>query len=1372
MRNVLIVGCLFAVLGTAGFAQDAMQSGSNQQNLASAKAQDATASLSGTVSDATGALIAGATVVVRDSSGRTVTVTSDAAGRYIATGLAPGSADITISAPGFADSVTNMQLTASEKSTFDSPMQPAVSSTSVEVTAMRTTQVENENAELSGTITQKQLVGIGLNGRNFLSLITLTPGVSNQTGQDEAKVGVVGSAKFSINGGRTEYNTFDVDGNDVLNTDIAASHGHSTLLVYPSLDAIQEMKVLTSNYGAQYGRSASGTVEVSIKSGAEQFHGNAYEFIRNEAFNSRNYFDAPGKAPLYRRQDFGFTFGGPFSIPHVYAPKAPRTNFFLSEEWRKEKTPIEFNQGVPSDAERGYNVASQSYTGIADFSDVCPDPHGTILDCPGDGHTGNYFPFQNNQFPIDPNATAILKTGLIPRANATTGCVHTPGIDNCYVYADSPPTDYREDLLRIDHTVNDKWKIYATGVHDHWKTITAIPQWPNHANSFPTVKNDFQGPGISGTVHVTTVVTPSLLNDFSVGATRQKIVLGDIAGDGVSSLSPSGLENVTADPIGSIFQNCYGGEHGPNNSCIGGKLPGLVFAGSNKEYGGTGFNADTSYMPWYHTRIVGTLTDNVSKYFTRHTLLFGAQLVLAGRHEFGGVNGANSGNQQGLLTFTNTSTPNTTRNAFADFEYYSPTVKSGGNIYSYQQDNTQTTYKVSYWTLEPYLQDNYKVNSRLTINVGLRVSLFQNWKPDGNALYNWDPAAFNPSLMSASGISLKQEQGYFLNGNNANGIPIAFDGSTLNPVQTNGLVRCGANGVPQSCQTSHLFNAAPRVGFAWDPTGTGKTSIRAGYGIFYEHGTGSEANVGSLMGNPPQVISMTQYNPDSYSKIGLAGSGSAYYSNTRIETPLNMISIPDKTIWPYVQQWSFGVQREINKDTQVSMAYVGSKGTHLAVTSQLNHLPAVPKGQNPFAVHQPITSQTCVNEVHDLGDLQGNNNQFYNPDGSIFVSYLDKPATPPTTGNPGGTPAVTGNPAAYKALLAACDGSQPFSGLPGIYIAENALRPYQGVGNVEGIRNVANSSYHSLQVTVHHFDKPIDVAATLTYSHSIDTASDRFSSNFIDLQNLAENKASSDFDQRILMNINYTYQLPLLRLVRSIRDGILTPVTKPSDDHSEITDEKQDFGELSHLTQRIFSNWSLSGLTLYQTGTPFSVINSASSSGSDPACNGSSPACNGVSMPDNAGYALDVGPNSYPDVTATPGGFCARWTDTGTVGPILGNSCRFVAPRGLTRGNAGRNFMRNPTRTNFDMSLLKDMTVWHGGALQFRAEVFNVFNHTQFVLYDPIKGNTASNTISCYGDSTTGYSAGASSCTVGNGFLHPIEAHRPRTVQFGLKLQY
>src|SRR5262249_25531206 len=151
----------------------------------------------------------------------------------------------------------------------------------------------------------------------------------------------------------------EIDGSDVLNTGLNGDT--STLMVYPSLDAIQEVKVLTSNYGAMYGRTASGTVQVTTKSGGPGFHGVAYEFLRNEFFNSRNFFDQTRHAPLYRRNDFGFTLGGPLYIPGVFNKKKDKTYFFFSEEFRIEKSPFEFNQAVPSLAERN-----------GDFSDVCP----------------------------------------------------------------------------------------------------------------------------------------------------------------------------------------------------------------------------------------------------------------------------------------------------------------------------------------------------------------------------------------------------------------------------------------------------------------------------------------------------------------------------------------------------------------------------------------------------------------------------------------------------------------------------------------------------------------------------------------------------------------------------------------------------------------------------------------------------------------------------------------------------------------------------------------------------------------------------------------------------------------------------------------
>ena len=326
-----------------------------------------TASVTGSVTDQTGAVLTGATVTVSNASGIKQSATTNAQGVYSVSGLPPGTYDMAVTAANFKIFQTSgIALAAGDVLPMDALLETGGEKQEVNVTAGGAAQVETENAEVSGTITQKEVTNLGLNGRNFTQLITLTPGVSNQTGQDEARVGVNGSVKYSVNGGRVEYNSFEVDGSDVLNAGLSGAE--STLVVYPSLDAIQEVKVLTSNYGAQYGRTASGTVQVTTKSGGSQWHGNAYEFFRNEDLNARNYFDQTLHAPLYRRNDFGFTLGGPLWIPNVYNQNKQKTFVFFSEEHRIEKSPSElqpnFNQAVPTLAERQ-----------GDFSDVCPNPY-------------------------------------------------------------------------------------------------------------------------------------------------------------------------------------------------------------------------------------------------------------------------------------------------------------------------------------------------------------------------------------------------------------------------------------------------------------------------------------------------------------------------------------------------------------------------------------------------------------------------------------------------------------------------------------------------------------------------------------------------------------------------------------------------------------------------------------------------------------------------------------------------------------------------------------------------------------------------------------------------------------------------------------
>src|SRR5437660_4093658 len=226
-------------------------------------AQD-TASITGTVKDPSGASIAKAQVTVSSPDrgiNRTTTTNSD--GEYSVPALPPGSYNVTINAPGFRKyEATGVILRVAQKARNDVAMQVGTASTEVTVEGTNIAQVETQSSDLTGTVTGKQITQLQLNGRNFTQLVTLTPGVSNQTGQDEGTVGVYGNVSFSMNGGRVEYNNWELDGGDNMD-----NGSNSTLNVYPSLDAIAEFKVLTSNYGAQYGRNGSGTVEVETKSG-------------------------------------------------------------------------------------------------------------------------------------------------------------------------------------------------------------------------------------------------------------------------------------------------------------------------------------------------------------------------------------------------------------------------------------------------------------------------------------------------------------------------------------------------------------------------------------------------------------------------------------------------------------------------------------------------------------------------------------------------------------------------------------------------------------------------------------------------------------------------------------------------------------------------------------------------------------------------------------------------------------------------------------------------------------------------------------------------------------------------------------------------
>jgi len=957
-----------------------------------ARAQD-TASLTGTIRDNSGAVIPKAEVVIKNTAnGLTRNLVTNTDGEYLASALPPGPYDITVAAKGFRKyQAKDVNLRVAQTARIDVTLQVGDINSEITVQGEGLAQVETQSSELGGTITGKEITELQLNGRNFTQLVTLVPGVSNQTGQDEGVVGAQGNVNYSINGGRVENNNWEIDGGDTMD-----NGSDDTLNVYPSIDSLAEVRVMTSNYGAQYGRNASGTIEAETKSGTNQFHGDVYEFFRNEALNAHNYFDAPGTSkPEYRKNDFGYTLGGPIWKNHTF--------FFWSEEWRRENVPTNFYSFVPSVANRQGN-----------FTDVCSIPNPT--DCPIDPSTGLQFP--NDQLPsIDPNGQDLL--GMIPEP--TTGS----GADSIFEASASQPMHWREELLRVDHDINSKQRATFRFIHDSWDITNSTVTWAGE--SFPTIGTHFIGPGVSIVAKLTSTVSPTLLNEFVASYTTDHIQQ--------INTNPQVWERPSSFTMPGLF---------PDNH---GELPDICISTSGA-YGG-GFCEGPSAFPWNNSNPTYTVRDNITKSLGKHNLQFGGYYVTAEKNERGYTD------VEGDMGFDSTS-PVSTGNAFADLLM--------GNIAYYSQDSAEPKYHIHYRIFEPFIQDDFRVAKNLTLNLGLRLSFFGTFYEQQHMVYNWEQSAFDPS--QAPKIDLT---------GNITGQEGALIPGTGNPF--NGMVQCGAPGIPRGCELGKIFNPAPRIGFAWDPFGKGTTAIRGGYGIFFDHTNGEEANAENLEGTPPLVEEPTQFNVVGYNNVG--GQGLLF--------PLSTIAIPTQVIWPYVQQWHLDIQRDIVKNTVATISYVGSKGTHLTLIHELNQLAPVPASENPFLPGQPITGTICNSQ-----------------NGSV-----QKPTFRVNQQTIRGQAAIN--------LAVAC-GNDP-----------NPYRPLYGLDSTEGVSPEANSNYNALQFSLRKTSGALTLSVAYTYSHSLDNSSDKFDSNFVNSYNVQGSYASSNFDQRHILTVAWVYDLPFFK---------------------------------------------------------------------------------------------------------------------------------------------------------------------------------------------------------------------------------------------------
>ena len=337
--------------------------------------------------------------------------------------------------------------------------------------------------------------------------------------------------------------------------------------------------------------------------------------------------------------------------------------------------------------------------------------------------------------PIDPNAAAILSTNIIPLPNATAGC--NSSIGSCFVAVVSPSTYWREELFKLDHNITPSMNASFRYIHDSWNTTILTPQWGTVQNSFPTVQSTFNGPGLSMLAHLTNTISPSLLNEFVFSYTTDHITMKNIDSNGSTWQRPADLN------MGYLFNNGFGG-----------KVPGIVIGGTNAAYGGNGFAVDPGYLPWHHSNPTYNFRDDLSKVIGKHTLQMGVQWFFAQRNEFNQAVGANTGDVQGILGFSNISSSFSIGNAFADFLVGPGSFRpnSSGGIKYFQQDSAQHNYYNRYNVIEPYFQDDWRMSPRLTLNLGLRLSLFGLWHEKYNNVYNWVPSAFNSARAATTTV--------------------------------------------------------------------------------------------------------------------------------------------------------------------------------------------------------------------------------------------------------------------------------------------------------------------------------------------------------------------------------------------------------------------------------------------------------------------------------------------------------------------------------------------------------------------------------------------------------------------------------------------
>jgi hypothetical protein len=1235
----------------------------------------------GTVNDPSGAIVPGATVTATlTGTDSTRTVTSDSDGGFTIPELAVGSYDVSTDAQGFKKSVTkNVVVTIGHVNFITITLQVGGSADTVTVEA-NAVQVETTSTQLGAVMTDTAIVQLPMNTRNAYSLLQLQPGVQSQLGND-LFFGSDNAGAVSVNGGRGRANNYMVNGGDGNDIFVNAP------AIQPSPDAIEEFRVLTNTFDAEYGRNSGSVVNVVTKSGTNSIHGDFYEFLRNDALNTRGYFD-----PFlldYKQNQFGATLGAPI--------KKDKTFIFGSYEGNRLVQGISSGTVLlPSPAEVGGNFGGPFQGAIGDpaFAQVLQNRTGcsaaltpggaSALAQAAGGATPQPYStiFPNGQIPtqcFDPTALGVFQHYVAPfqsQANPANNELISSG--DRHMRGD-------QFTVRFDHSITPVQKFTAYYYFEDDNRTDPFSNFQAAGATLPGFAALFKTRTQQWNLSHTWTIGSTMVNEFRFNYFRESqesqnhpVNTFNSVQDSCVVIPATNCFTDPADPATGITTNLPGRVGLPFINVSGGFAVGNNFEGELPQTGNT--------FQW---------TDNFTKIVGKHTIKFGGDVrrqrfdqflffEVNGNYSF--INQANGDQISGNDAYPN---------------YFL------GAADSYQQGSAQGE-NIRNTALYLFAQDSYKLTSTVTLNYGLRWELNTPYYDRGNRLQTFRPGQATTQYPC------------FISTANAQALGLASDGDCgqattngNNAVFPLGLVFPGDKGVPRGLTSTYYKSFAPRIGIAWSPGATdgwiakltggpGKLSVRAGFGLFYnpieqlvleqfsaEPPFGGSTFLSQTLFNTPftfqaggpapnpfgGVINQTPQTPCAVAASSMGPNGCVDWSTFR---PLLLFGeFQPHLKSQYSEQYNLTIERQLTKDMLFRISYVGTEAHHLLASHDVNFGNA----QTCAEIGQ-IAANDPTGQVSGCGPVGADSPYFipatYSNGAPVVVPTFVPPSQPfkvpasactglvlpynaGTGGNciPGGTVLSTVAPNGITLV-----GTRPFS--------SPNCQPFTGIGcpadgvpvfsNIFAEDTIANSNYNALQISVEKsYVHGLLFQASYTFSKAIDQG--------------------ASFEQELNpLNFNATRGLSLLSAKNRF---VFSPVW-------ELPIPKHD-----GVAGKLANGWQLSAIISYQSGFPIRIEDQNDGELE------SSFFFEDANTPTATAPVKFLNPQKNGNVFFNPNNF----TDpTSTANP---------SPLGQF-GNTPHSLCCGPAISNTDFVVTKKTPISERWNTEFRAEFYNLFNHTQF----------------------------------------------------------